>query len=701
MNEANSKSNDSGMNEFGKHSDSMSSSSCNASSKEDTIRILLVEDSEFDLEAILRSLKKEGLKAEYKNVFKRDDFVEALKDSYDLIICDHKLPDFDSFEAFEILKKSGKDIPFIIISGAITEELAAQTLKRGASDFLSKNSLTRLGSSVREALVNKRLRESTRHAEAELKDTQERLRIAIASTALGTWDYKIKEGRFNACQRCRSVHNFPKTGDIDIESAIHSIDETDRIRITSKIKSALLVGHDHDLQIEYKTQQPNDGGILRWVSLRGRVYYNEINVPERFSGIMLDITDTKNLESRLRLAADAAQHASQAKSDFLANMSHEIRTPLAAILGFTELLKTADPATGELQDFIETISRNGEELARLIDEILDLSKIEAGRLEFLPVIFNLGDVVHSVATSLMTIAKQKGISISTSSLGMVPIFVFSDPGRLRQILFNIMGNAVKFTGEGSVSVQTQMVTREGQNPLISIAITDTGIGIQSKNLQHLFQLFQQADSSTTRLFGGTGLGLTLSRRLAEALGGNVVLATSNLGQGSTFVITIDAGIPESEMSVQADTASLTRLLKGRDLVARRSIDFSGIHVLLAEDVVDNQKLVKRLLEKKGASVEIVDDGEKAIESALGGNHDFVLMDMQMPHLDGLQATKRLRSLGYTKPIVAFTAHAMREEQEKCAAAGCNDYLTKPVNFDAFYQIVLKYRNKSRVQGIAI
>jgi CheY-like chemotaxis protein len=412
------------------------------------------------------------------------------------------------------------------------------------------------------------------------------------------------------------------------------------------------------------------------------VYLNQSGQAVRMAGLVTDITAEKVAVHEIQNAKLAAEDANREKSYFLANMSHEIRTPLGAILGFTEALRDPNLSVRERERYLQILTRNGRALAELIDDILDLSKVEAGFLEIENSKISVTELVSDVVSLLQVKAEAKSLKLFASVDPSVPAYVMSDPIRLRQIILNIVGNAIKFTNGGEVRVEVQPLQEaDAGRDLLAIYVKDTGAGISHKAAQRLFNPFTQADSSTTRKFGGTGLGLALSRRLARALGGDVVLEKSAVGVGSEFRITIPAVIPLTE-DMQIATSNQAAATSS---LAHHSL--KGLRVLLAEDSLDNQELIKRLLDKQGVATELADDGVQAVEKALHDDYDLVLMDMQMPHLDGYSATRELRRAGFCGPIVALTANAMRNDREKCLAAGCSDYLSKPIDANKLYQIM--------------
>jgi hypothetical protein len=343
------------------------------------------------------------------------------------------------------------------------------------------------------------------------------------------------------------------------------------------------------------------------------------------------------------------------------------------MVGFCELLREPILSDEDRIAYADIISRNGRELTSLIDDILDLSKVEAGCLDIARRPVSLATLLGDVAQSLSLRAREKGIELELHMQAGVPETIMTDPMRLRQILVNIIGNAVKFTERGGVVVDVRL---EGGR-LLAIEVRDSGIGIPATAQGRLFRAFSQADEATARRFGGTGLGLQLSRRLAQLLGGDVTLVKSELGRGSSFVVTIDPG--DFSMTTTDEQPP------GKAEAGHGSL--RGLRVLLAEDAPDNQYLISYLLKKNGACVDVVDNGGEAVRQVLSADYDIVLMDIQMPVLDGFDATRELRRRGFDRPIIALTAHAMREEREECMRAGCTDHLSKPIDSERLIETV--------------
>ena len=400
------------------------------------------------------------------------------------------------------------------------------------------------------------------------------------------------------------------------------------------------------------------------------------------------------LEEQNRLLMEkaclATEAANRAKSEFLANMSHEIRTPLNAILGFTELLiRGADEGDqAERQDYLQTIHRSGRHLLELINDILDLSKIEAGRLDVERIACSPYEVVANVMSVLRVRAKEKGLRFASEWPDGVPATIHTDPVRLRQLLINLAGNAIKFTDTGSVRIVARLKGPLSK-PQMAFYVIDTGIGIAPDKLDRIFEPFVQADSSVTRRFGGTGLGLAISRRLAAAMGGDLTVQ-SELGKGSIFTATIDPGPLEG---VEIAPSSPADAVNGNGTITQASqhkVSLAPARILLVEDGSTNRKLISLVLRRAGAEVMTAENGQTGVDLAVKASFDLILMDMQMPVLDGYSATEKLRKLGCTLPIIALTAHAMAGDEQKCRRAGCSGYLSKPVDSDRLLQTVAEH-----------
>jgi len=415
-----------------------------------------------------------------------------------------------------------------------------------------------------------------------------------------------------------------------------------------------------------------------------------------YDGVLLNVIDVTELVSARR----AAEAASRAKSQFLASMSHEIRTPLTSILGFAELVEGSlgccracpehrdCPVRREAKENVETITRNGQHLMTLINDILDLSKIEAGKVELASRRCSVQQIVGYVASMMRLGAKKKGIDLSVSYDGPLPETILVDPDRLRQILVNLVGNAVKFTDQGGVEIHVQYVPDwRDQQAGVRISVLDTGPGMSRETVEKLGQPFTQADASVEGRYGGTGLGLAITKRLIELMGGQLSV-DSEPGRGSTFTVTIPTGPVDGVRMIEQPTEVMQADPCGFQDV--QAYDLSGMRILIAEDGPDNQRLLSAILKRSGAEPHVVASGRDAIQKAMSEPFDAILMDVQMPGMDGYKATRRLRRAGYTGPIIALTAYALSGDRAKCMRAGCDEYLSKPIDRASLLEILARY-----------
>ena len=492
---------------------------------------------------------------------------------------------------------------------------------------------------------------------------------------------------------------------------IQMVPEDDRDKVR-KQASCVLSGQSAQ-PLEHRIVRKD--GMTRWISNTPVPQYDTEGNLLSYDGLIRDITERNRAEQALRKAERAAREqalaleevnkvlekanvaaeaANRAKSEFLANMSHEIRTPMTAILGFAELLRSegdSSKAPQERIEAIDTIIRNGNHLLAIINGILDLSRIEAGKMETERTECSPWQIVEEVVASMKTRAESKGLRLKTSFQSPLPQVIQTDPVRLRQILVNLVGNAIKFTEHGTVRIDMRCNRDPETGPRVHFAVTDTGIGMAPEQTGKLYQPFSQADTSAARRFGGSGLGLTISKRLAEMLNGDIEVE-SRPGKGSTFTLTIDPGSLEGVPMLDAPPNAST----GREKpAATGSTEKLYGRVLLAEDGPDNQRLIRFLLTKAGLEVDLAENGHIACDKALaseseGRPYDLILMDMQMPEMDGYTATRQLREHGWRRPIVALTAHAMEGDRERCLEAGCDDYASKPIDRTTLLRVAAKH-----------
>lgn len=518
-----------------------------------------------------------------------------------------------------------------------------------------------------------------RKAEETLKMETQRLSNVIESTQLGTWEWNVQTGEIVLNERCAAICGY-------------TLEELSPVPLATWQK---LV-HPDDLEVwveamasHFQGKTPFYTAVLRlrhkngdWVWIRDSGYvttHTHDGRPLIMYGIHMDITEMKNHETeiveanrKLHDATRRAEHANRAKSQFLANMSHEIRTPLNAIIGMSELLENA-PEGPHARELLQTIRSSGDALLSLINDILDFSKIEAGQLELEFIPMDLGKCVDEALGIVSTQAAQKGLDLHRTLDPDIPSAIMGDRVRLRQILINLLVNAVKFTNQGSVSLDISCHKDQQGTPWIDCAVRDTGIGISPEQQAKLFQNFSQVDASTSRRYGGSGLGLAISRRLVEIMGGKISVESS-LGNGSTFRFTIP--VTPAAMSSGKSEEITSRPEEETPLATR-----CPMTILVAEDNAINQRVILMMLHRLGYQATVVANGLEALQALREKAFDLVLMDVQMPEMNGLEAAAKIRELypiSQRPYMIALTANAMLGDQEVCLEAGMEDYLTKPL-----------------------
>jgi PAS domain S-box-containing protein len=632
-----------------------------------TTRVLLVEDNPGDAELISIALERAG-NYEMEVCGRLSETLERLaRNGLDLVLLDLGLPDSEGIETFLRVNERAPYIPIVVLTGSEDDDLALQAVREGAQDYLVKGvSSSMLLRSLRYALERKRGQEALRLSQTQLAEAQ---RVAH----VGSFVYDLGDDTLSWSDEMYRIFGLDPDFQFTPGSMEQMIHPDDRAEVNKVMDEAMQLAKP--FQIQNRIIRPD--GEVRVLDTRGEVLAGGSGRPSRLLGVSQDITEWKRAEDalrererELRAARDQAVQASDFKSQFLANMSHEIRTPMNGVLGMAHLLLEAenDP---QKRTYLRALKESGQNLLAIINDILDFSKVESGQLELEDIELDLHELVGTALDLFETQATQKGLKLELRIRPDVPRTVLGDPVRVRQILMNLLSNAVKFTDSGRVMVGVHSAG-EGR---VRFEVTDTGIGILPSEHQRILDPFRQADSSTTRRFGGTGLGIPICRQLVALMGGTFDYVSES-GIGSTFWF---------ELPLPASGAASVRLVKSEagDAVPQPPQPArSAETVLLVEDNLVNRLVAEAMLRGLGYEVDLALTGAEAVAAVRRRSYSFILMDCLMPEMDGYEATAIIRrepGPAAATPIIALTALAMKGDRERCLAAGMDDYLSKPLS----------------------
>lgn len=657
------------------------------------INLLIIEDSIDDMTLMQYHLRKAQVPlGKTRRVETAEEFIEALNmQSWDVIVSDFRLPRFDIFSALEIFKERKLQIPFIIVSGRVGEEAAAMALKTGAHDFVSKDNLGKLSD-----VVMRELQRAQERREKLLMEEQLRLVNMVFDNTSEAILITDKNNRIIKANHAFTQHTgYSESEVLGADPKILSSRTMPPEFYREMWQQLEATGH---WQGEIINRKKSGAHYPEW--LRINTVKNKDNELTNYIAVLADISERKKseralIESNQKLQAAMeranelarqAQSANLAKRDFLANMSHEIRTPMHVIIGMAEHLQGSNPLPMQ-QDSIRMILESSRLLLGIINDVLDFSKIEAGALKLEELPFRLREIVDNLVLMIRPKTEEKKLSVGVDFDPNIPQQLVGDALRIKQVLLNLLSNAVKFTDKGTIEVQVKLLGPvENERARIMFSVKDTGIGMQPSVQARIFNPFEQADSSTTRRFGGSGLGLAISKRLIDCMHGEIGMESA-VGQGSRFYFTLNLPVaPESVLATPPEKTVLTTLRPPQDNT-----------ILLVEDCEPSQILGEHLLKSLGFRVEVASNGFEAIDVVKNKPIDLVLMDVQMPELDGFDATRRIRADQRFKnlPIIAMTAHALSEDRDRCLEAGMSDYLPKPLDRDTFVAKINQWLSTSK------
>jgi PAS domain S-box-containing protein len=532
-----------------------------------------------------------------------------------------------------------------------------------------KETAERTWAAVVRAKTEKELWESER----KLRKTTEHFEIATTAAEVGTWSLDLESQTLEWSDLHKKMWGYDEhRTDLVYEDWHKVILASDKEVAFAALAKALETKTPYEISYRIKREDNED---VRWMRASGKYLYNDAGEAVTLSGISMDITEQKRIEKELIDSKEFAENAAKSKQQFLSNMSHEIRTPLNSILGFANVLMKTE-LSDKQNDFVDAIKTSGNSLHLLINDILDLAKVDAGKMTFEKQPFEMHKKIKSVLHSFDLKIKEKNIQLVSEYDTQIPNMVVGDSLRLNQIILNLMSNAIKFTHKGKILLSVKLQSEKEEDVLIEFTINDTGIGIAADKLNSIFNLFEQAEINTANSYGGTGLGLAIVKQLVEAQGGSISV-NSKIGEGSTFNFVLPFGKKSTQKIEDVE-------------IIKFDTEIKNLRILVAEDVALNQLLIKIILDDFGFQSEVVDNGKIAIEKLQTNTYDIILMDLQMPEMNGFEATEYIRkTMKNNIPIIALTADVTTVDVAKCKAFGMNDYVSKPIDENQLYSKIIE------------
>jgi signal transduction histidine kinase/CheY-like chemotaxis protein/HPt (histidine-containing phosphotransfer) domain-containing protein len=635
------------------------------------LKILIIDDDNVDSLSIIRSISQSGILADVDNAFSAKEGVEkVISIHYDLIFLDYMMPDSDGITFLKNLRDLGFDTPVIFVTSQGDEKIASMAILEGASDYIPKTLLTPDGvsQSIRNAIKLHESNNLRKKTELELKIYAKRLTEAQHLAKIGSWEINLIDDVVYFSEELFDILEIDKDVTPTIELLKSCLTTLEENQIFDKKRNETRTTIN---EVCFSHRILGKRGTLKHINEYIKCL-NDINGnPIKILGTIQDISEQKRTEEELIKAKNIAEESVRVKEQFLTNMSHEIRTPMNGIIGFSRILEGSQLDPSQKQS-VEAIKTAGHNLMIIINDILDFSKIEANKMTFEEVDFFLLKTVNSVIELLSPIAIEKKIKLLSQIDPEIQDLLIGDPTRLSQILLNLVGNALKFTEKGYVELIVSQENNSDSETFIRFTVVDTGIGIPENKIDSIFESFNQASNETTRKFGGTGLGLTITKKLIELQGGNITVE-SEVSRGSEF-----------SFALEYKKGKKTIVKSTKEKKVHLSPDFlKDKKILLVEDNELNQILAVKVFEKWGKEIDIAENGKVAIGKIENNDYDVILMDIQMPEMDGNELAKHIRTnmgLKANIPIIALTAHATLAEEKRCIDNGMNDYLSKPFDF---------------------
>lgn len=646
--------------------------------KENNISILIIEDDPEDQAMLETYLKNTHLTI--SGITMASTVAEAIsylrQQSYSLIFLDFFLPDSTGLEGYVKISKINSAIPVIILSGLSDTALSLKAISLGAQDFILKGEYDApsLQKSVWYSIERKKNIES-------VKEISERYDIISKATNDIIWDWDLATDKVKWLGQGLKNYLCPNADltNISDDFWVRGLHPEERKNVVNSLYETIAKGEN---SWEYDYRFLKNDATYAHVNSRGYIINNDAQKAIRMIGSIQDITARKNAELEIQKARIEAEEARKIQEQFLANMSHEIRTPMNGVIGMTQLLACTD-LTIDQKEYVETIRESTNNLMAIVNDILDLTKIVAGKITLLQNDYVFNDIIYTCIKMNQYRAEEKGVLLSCNIDKNIQPVLSGDPYRLNQVLTNLISNAIKFTHDGQVNVNINLIKENEKSVTLEFIVADTGIGIAEDKVDSVFERFIQVSGDNTRKYGGTGLGLTITKHLIQLHGGSIdVKSKQHQGSVFTFYLNILKGKQQLPATSKDENMGQNKLQNS----------LNGIHILLVEDNIVNQKVASKLLTNQGAVVKVANHGKEALELLKKNKTDIILMDIQMPEMDGYEATQIIRHEMMAEfnniPIIALTASALIADQNKCLVAGMNDFIAKPYLASELYKKIL-------------
>jgi len=625
------------------------------------LRILHLEDDPLDARLIREYLRTAGVTGEITIAATREAFEALLPEGFDVILADYHIPRLSGLEALSLARAVDPRIPFILVTGALGDERAVELLRSGATDFILKDRLGRLASAVERSILERESRREQQEMQSRLVQAQRLSRLAAQAARMGTWQIHVASGKIECSEEFLELLGIERsawTGTLEALEALMPAEDVERLRRShlDAVKGAAFIN------LEFRVRDA--WGRTRWMQWRGDCTIGPDGTPQHWVGVMVDVTEHKQMEEALR-ASD------RRKDEFLATLAHELRNPLAPVCSGLTILRRMGTFTEEMESVHDMVERQVKHIVRLVDDLLDISRITLGKIELRRAPVSLSEIVHNAIEMNRTAIESAGQNLDVSLPSEITLD--ADPVRLTQVVSNLLSNASKYTGNGGHIRLSAALDTDG----LTIRVCDNGVGIAPSLLPHVFELFTQGDSTGVRGTSGLGIGLAMVRLLVEMHGGRVEVTSEGLGQGSEFVLRLPDCLYARPQRIPTESEE------------NSAVSLKGLKILVVDDNHDAADTLRMLLALLEADARVAYSGNGALEALTSFDADVVLLDIGMPDLDGYAVARCIRESQHcgTPVLVAVTGRGQEQDKVRSRAEGFDHHLSKPTDFNTLLSLL--------------